>query len=734
MNRPTYLKPYRALIAVLGALVSCFSIAHLPVARLDWRFFVLALITVVLSSRAAIKLPRVNINITVSDTFIFLTVLLYGGEAAILLAATEGLVSGSRISKTPLVVLFNAGVMACATFVTVWTLRLVFGGAEMPSGSFALIAVGICLMALVQYIANTGILAVCMACKIDKPVWATWKEHYLWTSISFFAGACAAGFIYKSFDTVGFYAVIGAVPIISIVYFTYHKYLEDIKATSAIAEQAERERREQAERHVEELNSYIEEQRRISQALQESKEKFRHAAFHDALTGLPNRVLLTDHLKLAIERARRREDHLFAVLFLDLDRFKNINDSLGHNIGDQLLIAIARRVENCLRPMDTVARLGGDEFAILLDGLENSEAAVHIAERIQESLTQPYNLSGHEVYTSTSIGITLSTTNYEHPENLLRDADTAMYRAKENGKARYELFDTVMHARAVALLKLENDLRRAVERQEFEVYYQPIIRLETCEIAGFEALLRWKHPERGFVSPTEFIPLAEETGLITEIGQWVLRQACEQMQEWQWIAPTTQPLTVAVNLSSKQFKQSDIIEQIKKTLRETNCDPRSLKLEITESAVMENAEAATQMLTQLRDLGVQLSIDDFGTGYSSLSYLQRFPVTTLKIDRSFIGRMGTGDENSEIVRTIMTLAGNLGMDVVAEGVETEEQLTQLTALKCEYGQGYLFSKPVDAAAAQELLRQRVHGRAKASYLVNEPTIFAPDIAVTPHIN
>lgn len=734
MNRPAYLKQYRALIAVLGALVSCFSIAYLPVARLDWRFFVLALITVVISSRAAIKLPRVNINITVSDTFIFLTVLLYGGEAAILLAAAEGLISGSRISKTPLVVLFNAGVMACATFVTVWTLRFVFGGAEMPSGSFALIAVGICLMALVQYIANTGILAVCMACKIDRPVWATWKEHYLWTSISFFAGATAAAFIYKSFDTVGFYAVIGAVPIISIVYFTYHKYLEDIRATSAIAEQAERERREQAERHVEELNSYIEEQRRISQALQESKEKFRHAAFHDALTGLPNRVLLTDHLRLAIERARRREDHLFAVLFLDLDRFKNINDSLGHNIGDQLLIAIARRVENCLRPMDTVARLGGDEFAILLDGLENSEAAVHIAERIQESLTQPYNLSGHEVYTSTSIGITLSTTNYEHPENLLRDADTAMYRAKENGKARYELFDTVMHARAVALLKLENDLRRAVERQEFEVYYQPIIRLETSEISGFEALLRWNHPERGFVSPTEFIPLAEETGLITEIGQWVLRKACEQMQEWQWLVPATRPLTVAVNLSSKQFKQPDIIEQIKKTLRETNCDPRSLKLEITESAVMENAEAATQMLTQLRDLGVQLSIDDFGTGYSSLSYLHRFPVTTLKIDRSFIGRMGAGDENSEIVRTIMTLAGNLGMDVVAEGVETEEQLTQLTALKCEYGQGYLFSKPVDAAAAQELLRQRAQGRAKASYLVNESTIFAPDIVMTPHIN
>jgi len=733
ITKQRYVAPYMWLIGCLGAVVVAVSVVKLPAAQLGWRFLLLTAITLVVSSRAAVKLPRVNTNVTVSDTFIFLTLLLYGGEAAILLAAAEGIMSGLRISRKLVTIAFNAAVMACSTFATVCAVYLVFNSStNVPGTKTTITVLMLGTMALVQYVFNTGIIAIGLACKIDQPVWQTWTKHYMWTSITYFAGALAAGLIYKSFDTVDFYALLVAVPIISIVYFTYRKYLEDIKATSAIAEQSERERREQAERHVEELNLYIEKQRRISHALQQSKERFRQAAFHDALTGLPNRTLLIDHLKLAMERARRRESHLFAVLFLDLDRFKYINDSLGHNIGDQLLIAIARRIETCLRPTDTVARLGGDEFAILLDGLDDTTNAVHVAERIRESLMQPFDLSGHEVYTTTSIGIALSSTHYEQPENLLRDADTAMYRAKENGKARYELFDTVMHARAVALLNLENDLRRAVERQEFQVYYQPIIMLETREIAGFEALIRWNHPARGFVSPAEFIPLAEETGLILEIGQWVLRVACRQIQQWQWLAPHEKPLTMAVNLSGKQFKQPDIIEQIKKTLQETNCDPRTLKLEITESAVMENAEAATQMLTQLRDLGVQISIDDFGTGYSSLSYLHRFPVTTLKIDRSFIDRMGAGDENSEIVRTIMTLAMNLGMDVVAEGVETEEQLRQLIALKCEYGQGYLFSKAVDAKAAQALLQERAHGQAKAPYIVRE-AIFMPGIE-PPHIN
>jgi diguanylate cyclase (GGDEF)-like protein len=699
-------EPYRWLIAGIGGLVCLYTVWRLPLERIDLRFLLLTIMTVIVSSRIAVQIPRFDTNVTVSDTFIFLAILLYGGEAGILLAAAEGLCSGVRISKSkkPVTILFSGGVMALSTFITVWVTRFALGFNESSyQQTSTSLMMALSVMALAQYIANTGLVAVGLAIKTEQRVWLTWSKHYLWTSITYIVGAAAAGVTVIFVKTFGFYALMVTLPLISIIYFTYHKYLEDIKATSAQAEQAERERAEQAERHIAELSEHIAEQERISLALQESKEHFRHAAFHDALTGLPNRALLTDHLKLAIERAKRREDHLFAVLFLDLDRFKNINDSLGHTIGDQLLISIARRVEGCLRPMDTVARLGGDEFAILLDGLEEFNHAIHVAERVQEELTKPFTLKGHEVYTTASIGIALSTTGYDQPENILRDADIAMYRAKDNGKARYELFDTVMHTRAVALLKLENDLRRAIERQEFRVYYQPIVSLESNQIAGFEALVRWEHPERGMVSPDEFIPLSEETGLIGEIGEWVLRESCRQVRQWQ--ISSQRQLTLSVNLSGKQFIQPNLIGVIKNILSETDFNPRWLKLEITESVVMENAEAATSMLLQLRDLGAHLSIDDFGTGYSSLSYLHRFPVSTLKIDRSFIGRMGEGGENSEIVRTIMTLANNLGMEVVAEGIETEEQLAQLKALKCEYGQGYLFSKPVDAETASGLIHE-----------------------------
>ena len=710
MGKQRY-EPYRWIIAGVGTVLCVYSASRLPLERIDVRFLLLTIMTVIISSRISVQIPRFDTNITVSDTFIFLAILLYGGEAGILLAAADGLCSGVRISKSkkPVTILFSGAVMACSTFITVWITRLAFGpNEELYHHTPSLLLPALCTMAMVQYISNTGMVAIVLASKTNQPIWTTWNKHYLWTSITYIVGAAAAGVTVLFVNTIGFYALMVTLPVISIIYFTYHKYLEDIKATSAQAEQAERERAEQAERHIAELSKHIAEQERISRALQESKEHFRHAAFHDALTGLPNRALLTDHLKLAIERARRRADHLFAVLFLDLDRFKNINDSLGHTIGDQLLIAIARRVEGCLRPMDTVARLGGDEFAILLDGLEDFNVAIHVAERVQNELMQPFNLNGHEVYTTASIGIALSTTGYDHPDNILRDADIAMYRAKDNGKARYELFDTLMHTRAVALLKLENDLRRAIERQEFRVFYQPIVLLETDQIAGFEALVRWEHPERGLVSPDEFISLSEETGLITEIGQWVLHEACRQTRQWQ--IALQRPLMVSVNLSGKQFVQANLIDQIKHILHDTDFDPRWLRLEITESVVMENAEAAASMLLQLRDLGAHLSIDDFGTGYSSLSYLHRFPVTTLKIDRSFITRMGEGDENSEIVRTIMTLASNLGMEVVAEGIETEEQLAQLRALKCEYGQGYLFSHPVNAELAGAMVMKNFSGQ------------------------
>src|SRR5260370_25880615 len=322
-----------------------------------------------------------------------------------------------------------------------------------------------------------------------------------------------------------------------------------------------------------------------------------------------------------------------------------------------------------------------------------------MARRIQDKLASPFNLSGHEVFTTTSIGIALSQTGYDHPENMLRDADTAMYRAKAQGKAGYEVFDKGMHARAVHLMQMENDLRRALDREELGVYYQPIVSLDNGHLAGFEALVRWQHPERGFINPADFIPVAEDTGMIVPLGIYVLRRACRQLAKWQWQSPASRSLFMSVNLSGKQVAQPELIGQIKEIIEETHVEPRHLKLEITESAVMENAEMAVQLLKRLKALGVQLSIDDFGTGYSSLGYLHRFPLDTLKIDRSFVGRIGETAENTEIVRTVVSLADSMGMEVVAEGVETLGQLAQLRKLNCQYGQGYLFSRPVDADSA-----------------------------------
>jgi diguanylate cyclase (GGDEF)-like protein len=538
-----------------------------------------------------------------------------------------------------------------------------------------------------------------------------WSRNFLWISISYFTGAAGAGFIVSSLGTFRFWAFLVCIPIIVIVYFSYDRYMREVKASARYAEEAERrraeserQRAEQAERHVQELNNYIAEQERISRVLEETKEHFRHAAFHDSLTGLPNRAMFTELLKAEIESSQRPNGHMFAVLFLDLDRFKNINDSLGHTHGDLLLVAFAERLERTLRPVDTLARFGGDEFAILVSGMTDATDAVRVAQRIQDELSQPFVLDKNSAFATASIGIALSSSGYDRPEDILRDADIAMYRAKENGKARYELFDSGMHARAVSRLQLESDLRQAIEQKEFCVYYQPIVCLQTGSLAGFEALVRWNHPRRGVVSPADFIPVAEETGLIVPIGEWVLTEACAQVRQWQVDSPSHRSLSLSVNLSARQVAQPDLLERIKEALETSKLNPHCLKLEITESVVMENAEAAALMFKQLRSLGVQLSIDDFGTGYSSLSYLHRFPLNYLKIDRSFVMRLTTDNDNA-IVRTISTLARNLGMEVIAEGIETEEQYQQLKMLGCEYGQGYLFSRPVARDGVAHLIAQ-----------------------------
>ncbi len=439
----------------------------------------------------------------------------------------------------------------------------------------------------------------------------------------------------------------------------------------------------------------------------QTEECLLYEVFYDPLTELPNRVLLLERLRNIMQAAQqavqRGQENLFGLLFIDLDRFKVINDSLGQTLGDRLLVAIAERLASCVRPGDTLARLGGDEFVILLENAKNADIATRIADRIQRELLQPFRVDTHEIFTAASIGIALSTIAYDRPEDLLRDANIAMHRAKDQGRARYEIFHPMMYTNAVALLQLETDLRRAIERKEIELHYQPIISLRNQRVSGFEALLRWQHPVRGWVSPLEFIPIAEQTGLIVPIGAWVLQEACRQMQAWQSeFGDDNRLLTINVNLSSKQFTP-ELADQISQVLQDTGLNASQLKLEITESLLMENAESAIERLTQLRQLGVQLAIDDFGTGYSSLSYLHRLPIDTLKVDRSFIQRIDSDGEQLAIVRTIIMLAWNLGMEVVAEGAETAKQVAQLKALRCEYAQGYFFSRPLDTRAVEQYL-------------------------------
>ncbi|GAB4485864.1 MAG: hypothetical protein OHK006_12700 [Thermodesulfovibrionales bacterium] len=434
-------------------------------------------------------------------------------------------------------------------------------------------------------------------------------------------------------------------------------------------------------------------------ARKRAEEQLLHDAFHDALTGLPNRALFSDRLQLAINRSnaqlKRGIEYAYAVFFLDVDRFKVINDSMGHQTGDTLLQEVGGRLSSCVRPGDTVARFGGDEFAILLEQIRGMDWVMQIADRIQEEFRRPFVIDGQEILTSVSIGIALSSTRYEKSEQVLRDADIAMYQAKTKGKARHEIYDSRMHAGIVERLKLEADLRLALEHDQFVMHYQPIMDLSHDRLIGFEALVRWEHPVQGMLYPMSFIPLAEEIGLISALGEWILDEACRQLAEWQKTMPT---LKMSINISGKQFARPDLADMVISVLQKHRVRPETLAIEITESIIMENADTAVETLFTLRNKGVHIHIDDFGTGYSSLSYINRFPVTALKIDRSFIKEINANPENVEIVKAIIALAQSLSLDVIAEGLELDHQISQVRDLKCRYGQGYFFSKPMASSS------------------------------------
>jgi Amt family ammonium transporter len=438
------------------------------------------------------------------------------------------------------------------------------------------------------------------------------------------------------------------------------------------------------------------------------EEQITHQAFHDALTGLPNRSLFADRLERALTRAARRGDYQYAVLMIDLNKFKGINDTLGHQAGDQLLVEVARRIAGCVRGMDTVARLGGDEFAVILEELKSKKEVMAVVERIGACLGQPCRLCGTSVTPGASIGIVLRTRDYASAEDLLRDADIAMYRAKEQGRASV-IFDRKMHQEILEAISLEADLRHALEAGELLLHYQPIVDVQHGAIEGFEALVRWDHPSRGLVPPAQFIPLAEETGLILPLGRFVIAEACRQLRDWQREMPEARGLSVSVNVSCRQFVKDGLVEHVAQVLADTGLAPECLKLEITESVLMHDAQHTAQELTRLKALGVKIAIDDFGTGYSSLSYLRQLPIDHLKIDRSFISGEGCDGESQEIVKSIISLARSLGLTVIAEGVERADQLTRLRQAACDKAQGFMFSRPLDRHAAARFLRRGAQG-------------------------
>ncbi|MBK7393871.1 MAG: EAL domain-containing protein [Chloracidobacterium sp.] len=702
------LSPF-AIAAVIWALWG------ITVERLDAGVITLAVLTIFCSVYLRIQLPRVSIHVTISDGLIILAMLLYGGEVALLIAVAETALASINIYRQgvpikPRSIVVNTYFAAFAVFVAAKAVALVFGSTELivQRGDFTSIIWLLAVMSLSLFAVNSVFVALYSSLKTERSFWKVWTENCFSAVIMYLTGAVVAGIIVKSLEALeqkNIFLVAAVIGFFGVIYLTFRRFVDDVKKSVEKARQAERERAEQAEQHVGELQHYVAELERSGEALHESHEKFRHAAYHDALTGLPNRNYFIDMLKGLLQQSRENLECNFAVLFLDLNGFKTINDSLGHSMGDRLIKNVAKRLSGMVREEDMVARFSGDKFGVILSDLLSKEEATTFADRLAKRLAEPYTLDGRQVFTSAKIGIAYGNSKYPEAEDILRDADIAMYYSKDN-EENYVIFDQKMHIRAVTRLQLETDLRFAIEREEFELYYQPIIGLENSSLVGFEALVRWNHPQRGLVPPNEFIPISENTGLIIPMTIQILHSACSQLVKWQERSGNATPLSVAVNLSGKHFGHPNLVEQITTIIAETGIAPASLKLELTEGAVMENAETAILMLQQIKETGVQISIDDFGTGYSSLSYLHRFPIDLLKVDRSFVSAMEENTENGEIVRTVIALAKALNLKVVAEGIESVHQFHQLRILGCEYGQGYLFSKPLPVADIERLLEDK----------------------------
>lgn len=699
---------YVALIAVpaLGAL--CWAAYGFPVESVSIAMVSISAVTIFFGSSLRVQLPGTDVHLTASDAMVFFVMLTYGGELAVILGVCEAAFSSvmlrRKVARMRLqTIVANMSVSAVSVFSSALAVQVFFGYPESTFGAVTLsqLVLVMFIMGVSQFAVHSVLVSTYISIRTGQSLLKAWNEHCFSAMVIYMSSALLGGLLTKALNQVDLILFASVAVFFAVIYITYVRYADAVRDSSAKAEKAERDRAEQAEQHISELEHYIQQLEVSSTALRESHEKLHHTVYHDALTGLPNRNYFVDTINDLL-RTRPGNGTEFAVLFLDLNRFKMINDSLGYSIGDELIKTVAKRLGAGGSEHYQVGRFGGDEFAVIMPGIRSVGDALALANWINSQVAQPYELLGRHVFASASLGIAVSDDRYQDAEEILRDADIAMYNAKENAKPSV-VFDQIMHARAVSLLELETDLRLAVERNEFELFYQPIVSLDDATLLGFEALIRWNHPSRGLITPGEFIDTAESTGLMIPMTLNVLRTACHQLTRWKRARIAPRSLLMSVNLSPSHLDKPDIVDQLKAIIEETGIDPGALKLEITESAVMGNAEAAIDVLKKIQRLGVQLSIDDFGTGYSNLSYLHRFPIDTLKVDRSFVSTMDEGSENGEIVRTVIALAKALRLSVIAEGIESIHQFHQLRILGCEYGQGFLFSRPLPLDEATRLL-------------------------------
>jgi diguanylate cyclase (GGDEF)-like protein len=682
------------MVICLGLASLGFALYRLPQMHIGYHWLILASLTVI-SSSCTVRIPGTNSKISVGDTFFFTNIILYGTPAGVVTAALDALISSicaRNRSRRLQYALFNISAIACSSHLggTVFYRVLQLGPLSQkpgPSGMDMLIPLA--ALAFTHYLCNSGSVAIIVALEKHKNVVEIWKDSFLWTSITYFAGAAAAGFIALTIGKLAPQVIGVAAPVILAIYFTYKTYLDKVQ-------------------------------------------QVRSLAYYDSLTKLPNRILFKEHLNKALSLSQRK-NRMIAVMFLDLDNFKRINDTYGHSVGDALLMSVAERLKSTLRIHDrdllseareqdvVIGRFGGDEFTLMLTEIDDPQHVARVAQRLLQAFGNPFILDGQEVSAAASIGISLCPVDGATADTLLKNADAAMFHAKDSGRSSYQFYSQSMNEMSSKKLLLENDLRKALGKGEFRLFYQPKVNGCTKAVTGAEALLRWQHPSRGLLSAAEFVPIAEETGLIRPIGEWVLRTACQQIVAWQKAGLPAVP--VAVNLSSVQFRQQNLHQLISQILCDTMLDPHYLELEITESMIMQNEEKADEALREIRALGCRISIDDFGTGYSSLSRLKRFTLDALKVDRSFVTDLTNNPDDRAIAKAIIAMAHSLELKVIAEGVETEQQFQFLTDQGCDEIQGYLFGIPMPGEEFALLLSHRLRNQ---PYDLNNP--FSPRIS------